>query len=514
MLIRQHQHIERTIMAEQENDNDGSPAASLLSSLQLVDSSTATTRLHVEISPELSQWMQRTFHSRADMKSERFVHLRHVLLYRTDVVKQILDVKIVALFPALSRLLSTHEDRLEALSQGAASVMRSVGAPTVAEDGNGSAPAQEEANQRRRGVTAGMVIPFMHPLVPYLKDNQVTSAMIASLHAALVAWIKILTLRGPTVRIGNGNQLVTDIIRKVFQMLSAIALRGDKVRSLFLRNNRIDALLTATSDFIKSNLRNQNILFAATDDACITLTSLATLTDGNHSVLVEPAIIFFSWKQTLNRDSDETLSQSISHLAHVKLASSTEQQPPEILLTIVFGYLRLCFHSASSHVRLLGAIHVTVLLEALSSSLSLYPTNTPWVQHIQEIPAAQVYLREARLARLCQEATRLGCSMDRLQSSSTYHQQPLAFLAECILSLRCDTAASVRSVGNVAQLRLPRRVLQQAVWSPSRHRAYGKHVQDMVVTTLLALQQQQQHHGIPVELLVDHVFPYACVVVP
>jgi hypothetical protein len=168
-------------------------------------------------------------------------------------------------------------------------------------------------------------------------------------------------------------------------------------------------------------------------------------------------------------------------------------------------------------VRFIGAIALSVILDLLakvslgspiikddSQGGHLSSLHSVFDRPLRDTPASKIYARQALDARLRNDATIIGCHVDRLRAEYHRSNGPHSFLAEAVLRLVGDATPEIRKIGRAAVERLPIRVLQQAVWSPSLHRSFCEEGQ-RIVTTMLILSGRGEV-PLPVDILVTFVF--------
>lgn len=464
-------------------------------------------RLHVELTPELEEWMLRTFRGDRDRADIRIRRMRNILVFQTDLVDQIFErPNGHTLLGVIGSLGETHAVQSELASRGLGSYLA-----RVAVENN-----LIEQPERNR-----VLLAWLFPLyfsIDYLQDSEITCDMIDSLTA-------ILNVSGKCLRSAiasgdvesNGYRSCSRFVKTTLETLSSIALRGSSVRHLFDQN--LNTLVQFCTCFVEDNLSvrleaQENVVF----QTCLALASFAAMVE--NPVLVEPAIIYFRWVRVLRYDTEEVLGHSISNLTKRVVVDVSDCRPAENL----YAYLSLCSFTASSQVRFIGAIALTVVLDLLDKGTVWLPHHDaePLACDITDVcsvfdrprcdtPASRTYTRHALESRLRDDATMLGCHVDRLRSDYQRSSGPHSFLAEAVLRLLGDVSPEVRKIGRTALDRVPRHVLQQAVWSPSLHRRFcdeGK----VIVTSMLILSRRGDV-PLPVDILVSFVFPFACTAV-
>lgn len=464
-------------------------------------------RLHVELSPELEEWMLRTFRGDRDRADIRIRRMRNIVVFQTDLVEQIFERPSGhTLLGVIGSLGETHAVRSGLASRGLGSFLARVAVEC-------NLMEQPERNR----VLLAWLFP-LHGNIDYLQDSEITRDIIEGLTA-------ILNVSGKCLRsaIARGDMesdsylTCSRFVKSTLETLSSIALRGSSVRHLFEEN--LDTLIHFCTCFVEDNLSirleaQENLVF----QTCLTLASFAAMME--KPILVEPAIIYFRWVRVLRYDTEEVLGHSISNLTKRVVVDVSDFRLAEKL----YAYLSLCSFTASSQVRFIGAIALSVILDLLDKTSvwlphqdaeSLFSDRTDlrsvFHQARCDTPASRTYTRHALESRLRDDATMLGCHVDRLRADYQGSSGPHSFLAEAVLRLVRDTSPEVRKIGRTALDRVPRHVLQQAVWSPSLHRSFcdeGK----VIVTSMLILSRRGDV-PLPVDILVSFVFPFACTAV-
>lgn len=459
-------------------------------------------RFHVELTPELEDWMSRTFKGDLKIDDNRLRRLRYIVLFRTDLVDQIFDIPSrLALLQVIANLGESHAERSELVSRGLGGYLSRVAVETI---------LKSPLDRRNVPITWLLMLYFQ---IDYLEDSEITCDMIKSLAKILQTCGQCLRFVSARRELGIGCVVSSCCVKAVFQTITSIALRGSSVRHLF--DESLNSLIQSCTSYVEDNLRTpkdtqEHIVF----QACITLASFATLVE--NPTIIEPAIIYFRWVRVLRFDTEETLGHSISSLTD-RVIDSSDLQGGEL----IYAYLSLCSFTASTHVRFIGAIALSVILD-LFAKISLGSTiikdvsdaehrfalQSVFDRPLRDTPASQIYARQALDARLRNDATIIGCHVDRLRAQYHRSSGPHSFLAEAVLRLVNDATPEIRKIGRAAVERLPISVLQQAVWSPSLHRSFCEEGQ-RIVTTMLILSGRGEV-PIPVDILVACVFPFAC----
>ena len=448
--------------------------------------------------------MCRTF--KGDWKSDdnRIRRLRYIVLFRTDLVDQIFDIPDrQALLEVIGNLGKSHAERLELVSRGLGGYLSRIAVEMNV----------QTRLDRYYVPIAWLLLLYFH--IDYLQDSEFTCDMIKRLATILDICGQCLRFASSRRDLESAAYITASCCAKAtFQILTSIALRGSSVRHVF--DGSLNPLIRFCTCYVEENLRTridtqEHIVF----QACITLASFATMVE--NPTLVEPAMIYFRWIRVLRFDTEETLGHSISSLAQRVLVDSSDLQAGESM----YAYLSLCSFSASPHVRFVGAIALSVILDLLAKVSLGSPTfnddsraehlsslHSVFDRPLRDTPASQTYARQALEARLRNDATMIGCHVDRLRAEYHRSNGPHAFLAEAVLRLVGDAAPEIRKIGRAAAERLPIRVLQQAVWSPSLHRSFCDEGR-RIVTTMLILSGRSEV-PLPVDILVAFVFPFAC----
>jgi hypothetical protein len=125
-------------------------------------------------------------------------------------------------------------------------------------------------------------------------------------------------------------------------------------------------------------------------------------------------------------------------------------------------------------------------------------------------PSFHAYHKQAVNFQMQSDATKLGCHLEQIR----FLNDPMArrlnsFLAESILRLTRDSCFDIRKLGCASLNRLPISLIQQVVWRPSLNPSFGIESQQ-IVTSMLILSRRGE---LPLssDILVNHVFPFACV---
>jgi hypothetical protein len=454
-------------------------------------------RLHVEFTPELEGWMHRTFKGSWKRVDARVRRMRYIVLFQTDLVDQILvHPDCQTLLGVIGNLGETHAERSELVSRGLGPCLARVAAENNL----------KMQHDRKYVPVAWLFLLQYH--IDYLRDSEITCDMVKSLATALSLcgqYVRVATARGEHDRYA----IFYRCFKATLQTLSSIALRGPSVSHLF--DAHVDVLVGLCTRYVEDNLRlvtKEHVMF----QACVTLAAFAAMVE--NPTLVEHAMIYFRWVKVLRFDTEEILSHSISNLAQrveMDLSGNSHLRPGEYL----HAYLSLCSFTASSHVRFIGAIALCVVLDVLAKAPSAHDGNaevhSAFDQPPSDTPASRTYTRQALDARLRNDATLIGCHVDRLRADYQSSSGPHAFLAEAVLRLVGDTAPEVRKIGQAALERLPLNVLQQAVWCPSLHQSFCQEAKQVVLSTLILSGRGEL--PLPVDLLVTFVFPFACTAV-
>lgn len=461
-------------------------------------------RLHVELTLELEQWMLRTFRGDGSLVDIRIQRMRHIVLFQTDLVDQIFSrPNGQTLLGVIGSLGETNVVQSELALRGLGAFLARVAAEN-----------NLKGQPERHRVLLAWLFPF-HRHVDYIQDSEITCDMILSLTTILNAsgqCLRFYIARGDIK--SDSYRACSRCVKATLETLSSIALRGSSVRHLF--DQCLVDLIRFCSSFVEDNLSmrletREHLVY----QTCLTLASFAALVE--KPFIVEPAMIYFRWVRVLRYDTEEILGHSISKLTKRVAVEDSRVRPVDT----VYAYLSLCSYTASSHVRFIGAIALSVALERLDKATVWIPNraaesqscnNTDlrsvFAQPLRDTPASRTYTRHAVESRLRDDATMLGCHVDRLRTDVQGSSGPHSFLAEALLRLVGDTAPEVRKIGRIALERVPRHVLQQAVWCPSLHRSFCRERKG-IVTSMLILSRRGDV-PLPVDILVSFVFPYAC----